>query len=166
MIVVQERLTELFETLPLIGGKQPYFDGGSKEYLNRLLSGYFKQGEAPYPLIWMVNNTESENEINGYVEKQATFILCTRNTDVNMYRPERLATTYKDVLIPLYDAMLESFKTGGIASYDEESIDRQFHDNYSVTEKKNSVIDIWDAIEVTLDLKIFKEVASNGCINS
>lgn len=155
MIVVQERLTTLFETLPLIGGKQPYFDGGSKKYLNRLLSGYFKEGVAPYPLIWMLDSSETENELVGYVEKRTTFILCTRNENIDMYTPQRLATTYKDVLIPLYDALLKSFKTGNIVVYDDESIDREFYPNYSVNEKENRVIDIWDALEVTLDLKIY-----------
>ena len=154
MIVVQERLTELFETLPLIGGKQPYFDGGSKEYLNRLLSGYFKQGEAPYPLIWMLDNEETGVELHGYTEKRTTFILCTRNENLNMYTPQRIATTYKDVLIPLYNAIIRSFRTSGNISYNDESIDSRLYPNYSVTEKKNKVIDIWDALEVTLELNI------------
>lgn len=157
MIIVQQRLSELFDTLPDLNGNKVYFGEGTEKHLNKWLAGYFKSGVAPYPLIWMLPSEETENELTGYVEKRCEFILCTRNTDVEMLNPHRLATSFTNVLIPLYDAMIRSFKVGGIVSFDPEEITRSFHPNYSKNDngEKNAVIDIWDALKIRLDLKIY-----------
>lgn len=157
MIIVQERLAVLFDTLPQIQGHKVYFGEGTEKYLNKWLKGYFKEGLAPYPLIWMLPSEETENELTGYVEKRTDFILCTRNENVDMFNPERLTTSFENVLVPLYNSMLRSFKVGGIVSYDQEDVTRSFHPNYSKSDsgEKNAAIDIWDAIKVTTDLKIY-----------
>jgi len=157
MIVVQERLAELFATLQTSQGNKVYFGEGTEKHLNKWLKGYLKEGKAPYPLIWMLPSDETENELTGYVEKDTQFILCTRNENVNMYNPERLATSFANVLIPLYDSMLHSFKVGGIVSYDQEELTRSFHPNYSKNDngEQHGTIDIWDALKIRVDLKIY-----------
>ena len=160
MIVVQERLTELFDTLDEIQGHKPVFDSGTDVYLNKLLTGYFKEGKTPYPLIWMLPGDETEDEFLGKVEKRAEFILCTRNDNVDMYMPQRLATSFENVLIPLYDAILVGITKSHIATYDNRSVTRQLYPNYVVNENKNKTIDVWDAIKLTIDLEIHKD---NNC---
>lgn len=160
MIVVQERLTELFDALDDIQGHKPVFDSGTDVYLNRLLTGYFKEGRTPYPLIWMLPSDESEDEYLGRVTKRAEFILCTRNDNVDMYMPQRLATSFLNVLIPLYDAILVEIDKSTFAKYDNRNVIRQLYPNYAVNEKSNKTIDVWDAIKLTIDLEIFKD---NNC---
>jgi len=159
-VVVEERLTELFSFLPEIGewGKPKYYFGDDKE-INSLIK---VSGGNIYPLIYQTSNRFNENAKNpNVVEADLTFVLAVQNT-VPMFNSNRWATSYRNVLRPLYENIKILFSKANIIVSDfEYQVDTT--PNYSETEskEKNKFIDIVDALVVSVTLKI-----TSGCINT
>lgn len=109
MILVEERLTELFNTLPImtISGSdyKPHFDYGSKKDLLKHLKEKAKKGGKYYPIIWLetpIDDTGNEKRIKTPLK----LILATLNKDSNMSNKKRLEITFKPTLIPLHKNIL------------------------------------------------------------
>jgi len=160
MIVIEERLEELFSYLPATpdGFKPKYYYGDEKE-INALIK--LSDG-AIYPLIYQTSNEWTENAKNpNTVEAELVFVLAVQNT-VAMRNKERWATSYRNVLRPLYENIKTLFMHANIVTSDL-AFTVSNHPNYSeneVTKDKNKFIDIVDALVIRVTIKI-----SNGCIN-
>lgn len=160
MIIVEERLAELFNTLPTVDGFKIYFDSGNAKYLNRFLAGHFSDGKAPYPLIWMLETDEEHDREQNEVVKPLQLIICTRNENVNMYNPERWQTSYKNILVPVYDLVKDLLETSKISDIESKTIKVRKEPNYTKVDTakkkdgKSPVIDIWDALFMACTVRI------------
>ena len=150
MIVVEDRLSEIFEFLPPINGFNPVFRYGDDKELNTFLSSYDGKSSTPYPLIWLVY-PYTEKQSRRHVEiTNMKFILAVRNNEVMLY-DERIIKTFKGLLIPLYNNIIESFKKANTMLTDDEYNVVKYPNYGSGEEAKAN--DIWDAITITTDVE-------------
>ena len=158
MIIVEDRLRELFATLPAITvGQSSYpvtFDFGSHRDLLRFMNSERKfQGGVSYPLIWLETPFEREVMRNGQVNiSNLTLVLATLS-DSEQSNTERLEVAFKTTLIPLSQLVLESLLKSGFTQIinDGQRKETNFY-NYGVDETESQTTDIWDVIKIELDL--------------
>lgn len=174
MILVEQRLKELFETLPVqtIDGSdyKPAFDFGTHEDLLKYLKYKRKEGGKIYPLIWL----ETPIVKNGKEERlkiELKLVIATL-TNSEISNTERLQLTFKTTLVPLYDNIQKALMQSGFTRIlNADKNKRADFFNYGVkdTNKKTNVYnygisdtnkekhlatDIWDAIKFECDLEI------------
>ena len=165
MIIVEERLRELFATLPNITVDQSSypvsFDFGSHKDLLRYMNSQRKfQGGVSYPLIWLETPIEREVMRDGHITlSNLTLILATLSSS-EQSNTERLETTFKPTLIPLNKLVLESLRKSGFTQIinDGQRSETNFY-NYGVNEEETQATDIWDVIKLELDL-----IMDNKCL--
>ena len=160
MILVEERLKELFATLPIItvdnSDYKPQFDFGTHEDLLRYLNHKAKEGGKVYPLIWLetpIVKKGKENRINIDLK----LVLATLTT-AELSNTERLEITFKPNLVPLYNNILKALRKSGFTRIiDADKNKRTDFYNYGVKDKKeqrNIATDIWDAIKFECELEL------------
>lgn len=159
MIIVEERLDEVFTQLPEIDGFKPVYDWGDKFNLIKTLTLYSNNSESPYPLIYQTSKGSTQNLNTQMATTDLVLVLACRNTDVSLVNRNRWAMSYKNVLYPLYDNIVECLRQAGIFLYDQ-NIRVDEYPNYSENENENKTIDIWDALEV----RVSNLVISKNCI--
>lgn len=160
-IVVEERLLELFDKLPPTSdGFKPVYHFGDGIELNQFVK---HNDYAVYPLIYQSSlrcniNTDRDEAVLSPLE---FFIAVKTETELN--NKERWATSYKNVLQPLYINIQRLFEVSGIIRYEQSQVWQQERfPAYSQTEGRteSKTIDIIDAIRVSLNCTI-----ENRCIN-
>lgn len=97
---VGESLKVVFGGLTLNSNTVQFHYGDQKE-LNAWILSQQKQNAKKYPLIWYVTGIEDKRP-NGYIATEGQLILfnLTKTEYLNSYRAN---STYKNVIIPLYD---------------------------------------------------------------
>lgn len=157
MIIVEERLEELFDTLPLItvGGSdyKTAFDFGSHKDLLKFLAMKKKEGGKFYPLIWLETPfTESGKEDRISIDLK--LILATL-TNAEISNKERLEVTFKPALIPLFENIYKAFRMSGFTKIiNPEDNKKTKHYNYGVDGKEERPSNIWDAIKFECELEL------------
>ena len=164
IIVVEERLAEIFETLPA------YIDDKGNEFKplfkfgdNKELLAFLKQNEgskSPYPLIWLVYPYE-ENHQRTHVQIDNMDLILAVETNSEMFNEERFETTYKDVLFPLYDNIRTLFDQANIISTDDTYRVVKYPNYGNLEGTENETVDIWDALKMTFNCQI-----TNWCFNA
>lgn len=164
MIVVEQVLADAFKMLPAMGVSERYPEGFKPVYhfgdgieLNKFIIG---NKHAVYPLIYQTSFEETQYDKKGYVATNLELVLAMQNTETDMFNSQRWATSYKNILMPLFENINTLFKQSGIIRSDYEWRVRK-RPNYSQTEikDKNVTVDIIDAIVVNLTIEITK-----GCL--
>lgn len=159
MIVVEERLGEVFEQLPLVVGFKPIYDFGDKHHLIKLLKAYSDEAKSPYPLVYQLSTKSKQNELVQEGETNLVLMIATRNDETALFNKNRWATSYRNVLIPTAKHVVTALTKGGIFVWNfEYEIDN--YPNYGSGEE-NFTTDIWDAIRLTTRITI-----TDGCINT
>jgi len=156
MIVVEECLMQLFNTfIP----EAKYHFGDDKE-ANAFIKG--SNGNS-YPLIYQTSNNWRDGVNKRFIETDLVFILAVRNEHTDMYNTNRWATSYRNVLLPLYEKVKAIFTQSKIilSATDYEVTNHPNYSEVETTKAKNKFIDIIDALEVRVTLKI-----TNGCIDT
>ena len=158
MIIVEERLKELFATLPNINvGSKSYavnFDFGSHKDLLRYMNSQRKfQGGVSYPLIWLETPIEREVLRNGNIKLSGLNIILATLSDANQSNTQRLEVAFKTTLIPLQKYVIESLLKSGFTQIinDGQRSETNYY-NYGVNESEHEATDIWDVIKIELDL--------------
>ena len=152
MIVVEERLRDLFLALPSVGygsvDYNPIFSFGNEDYLFRFLET--KKNKRTYPLIWL----ETPITSSGYkrVDAPITLILAT-NSSASLSNSDRLEKTIKPLLAPLVDNCIEGLHKSGFTTLDESSVRTSNYYNYGVDNDGNTY-GVWDAIKLTCNVTI------------
>ena len=151
MIVVEHLIREAIATIEEIQlnagvSRKPSFGWGDKKELNRYLE--LKKDNA-YPLIWLIQNKEKHIEKGTAIEKDCTFIIATRETRTDLFNDERYLNSFNVVLNPLTEMLLKVLKRSQSISSEYEIFKRP---NYSENKKENGTIDLWDAIELNIDI--------------
>lgn len=172
-IVVEEVLSDIFNLIPdrqysyakdddtitVTVPKPRYYFGDAKE-CNALIK---KRGEKIYPLIFQTSNSEGHNRDAREVTTDLVLVLAHRNTRIDLLNTQRWATSYRNILMPLVDNVIQALSESGLIRFDG-TYTLEKVPNYSETEAKdkNAFIDIVDAIifraTITLNVK-------NKCIN-
>jgi len=156
MIVVEQRLSDLFNRLPdLIDANnkpfKPVYHFGDGIEANEFIKRY---KHAVYPLIYQTSLRETQNYRERTVDTTLEIVLCVQ-TRTDLLNSERWATTYKTMLVPLMENIMILFEKGGIIVSNFEYEIEKFP-NYSQTESKdaNAFIDIVDALRFRLPCEI------------
>lgn len=159
MIIVEDRLKELFDYLPdMLGTK----DGDNTKYPIIFKYGDVKELQSflkldknkdNYPLIWLAYPYSEEHKRSKVSLNNLSLIIAVPS-NTTMLNDQRLKETYKKVLIPLFDNIKELFRMGNIIRVGEiYNIIK--YPNYSDTvDNKNTVLVIWDAMKITFDCVI------------
>jgi hypothetical protein len=163
-IVIEDRLEEIFSYLTPITSNDlqafmPIFKVGDQKEL----ISFFNQSETltNYPLIWL-DMPYIENHYNQKkVEVDVSLILAVE-TNGSMLNSERMDKTYKPILLPLLDNVIDLFKKANTVSFDFNYKITKFP-NYSDTEQgeENKFVDIWDAIKLEITLNF-----NNKCLRA
>ena len=169
MIIVEERLKELFATLPdsvYQGSSYPVsFDFGSHKDLLRFMNSERKfKGGVQYPLIWLETPIERVNFRNNDVELSGLTLVLATLSNSEQSNSQRLETTFKPTLNPLYDNVIKALSKSGFTQIvNNSNVTQTNYYNYGVDENENQTTDIWDAIKIDLDLIMGNECLR--CIN-
>lgn len=149
MIIVEDRLRDLFAQLPSINGFKPKFNWGSQDTLNLYLS-QLKQTNK-YPLIWLVENPE--NVTLRSVEKSVKLIIAKQSVHTKNTNPIIWDTEFKEVLNPVLENVLKALDRSTITEIKSDKWKVQRISNYSEDNGKNAkTIDNWNVIILELDV--------------
>lgn len=176
MIIVEEQLSKAFGTLPELGGYpetqtdpavdpfKPVYKWGNEAHLIKQIKLFNEQGSSPYPLIYQLSNTDSDDTSKNYATTDLVLILATRVTATDLLNENRWAMSYQNILWPLAKNIETLFTKSQMFVWDGE-FKKTTYPNYggeSNTEKdkKNFTIDIWDALK--LEFKGLK--IKNTCV--
>lgn len=159
-VVVEDKLMALFELipertymqsgLPYTTPKPTYHFGGSKE-CNKFIVAMKRE---VFPLIYQTSNSSTGNDKSGYVTTDITLILAT-HTSTTLLNDQRWATTYRNILMPLLDDVLNTFKRSQIIAWDGDYTVENLP-NYSATDAQdqNAFVDIVDAVVFSATITI------------
>lgn len=167
MIIVEDRLREMFNQLPphINVDLNASFPIKFKYGDNLELLSFLKQNqgsESPYPLIWLVYPYEEDHQ-RTHVKIDGMSLILASETNMNMFNEERIETTYKQILFPLYENIKVLFEQSNIIITDGTFRVSKFP-NYSSEElpgEENQTVDIWDALKITFDCQI-----NDWCLNT
>jgi hypothetical protein len=161
-LVPEDRLREIFNYLPDVsvasGNFTPVFKVGD----DAELIAFFKQAESlsKYPLLWLMQPFEEEHNFNlTKVDVDLSFILAVE-TAPDLLHSERLEKTFKPVLLPFANNVVEILRVSNTTSFSNPKVRITKFTNQSIAEELGVVgdqarfIDLWDAIQLKLSLTI------------
>jgi len=158
MIVVEQRLQELFATLPdvLIPNAQDVdvahkisFDWGKTEDLNV----WIKQ-EDVYPLLWLETGFEEiHNSQKNEVDVSLSFKIATSGLNSSLLNQQRITSTFALVLFPTLENIRKAFERSNITVLEEQNWNITKFYNWS-DEENLETSQIWDALRFDVELKI------------
>lgn len=158
MINIEERLIELFESIPAIeyNGKDysVSLEVGNDKDLNRFLNSKRKEkGTNIYPLLWVQTPIQADLDIQ-FVEAPIRLVIATLTND-NLSNKQRLKTTFKDVLNPTLGNVLTALRESGFTQIiNDEYIRTNFFNYGTIDNTKHVTTDIWDAILLECRIRI------------
>jgi len=158
MIIVEERLGELFATLPKIVVESSSYNvsygfGSHKDLLRFMNSERKFKGGVEYPLIWLETPIERDIARDGRSELTGMSLILATLSDAKLSNLERLEVTFKPTLIPLYNSVLKQMKYSGfiqLVNNGEQKVTTFY--NYGVNEKETEATDIWDVLKIEMDI--------------
>ena len=172
MIIVEDRLKELFDTLPPIHVDGTSFDTvfkyGDQKELMAFLASTKGDSVKPYPLIWYVQpNPETDNGHDQEVSLSLPLVMAVNNSK-DMLNDERKETTYKTILEPLRDNVRTALKRASILNVIADGDGTRFtttkFPNYSGDDNNaeaSELQDVWDAIKQVQNVTI-----NNNCLKT
>lgn len=164
MIIVEERLEEIFDHIPEIEGFKPTFGFGTRKDLISFLK-LRGSGSKPYPLIWLLTPYE-EDHLNGSktVRSERMDFILAAQTNSTMINKDRLKKSFDKLLFPLCKRFKEVLrKASTISSSSDYKITK--HYNFG-SEELSEVTDIWDVIKIgVLDVTVNSKCLQTMIIN-
>lgn len=154
MIVVEDRLKNLFATLPNItvnsSDYAPAYNFGSHADLLVYLNQKRKEGGKVYPLIWLETPIEDIGK-NDRIRTDLKLILATLTT-TQLSNVERLLLSFDTTLIPLYDNIYKALRMSGFTKIiSPENNKRTKYYNYGI--EKTEATDIWDVLKFECEVE-------------
>lgn len=153
IVIVEDRLQEMFNILPTVQSFQPTFGYGDKKELNAFIKNQ-RSSRDFYPLIWLLYPyVEDHNKTDVYIDKLDLILAC--NTNAVDRNEKRLQEAFKKVLYPLADNIVTLFNRANIVNWKTE-FKIVKHPNYASNESKDEHAGtfIWDALKFTTSLSI------------
>lgn len=161
MIVVEERMMDLFVQLPEIQGFKPIYHFGDSLELNAFIKGRNEQGDTSYPLIYQTSYRERQMPEQGLVEVIGLEMFIAVQTQTDLYNTQRWATSYRNILMPTFQNIHTAFRKSNIIT-SEYDYDVEKFPNYGNPDRNSTehvTIDIIDALRFRVDVTI-----NNNCI--
>ena len=164
MIVVEDKLKAILDQLPLVplsttGLFKPVFMWGSQRDLIATLKLY-KSSQKPYPLVWLITPyKETHDRLKKRVDVENMSIILAVPNNSQMLPIQRLETSFKQVLIPLFENVQDLFRKASTVSSDQVyGIEK--HYNYGGDDQKTGITDIWDVLKFDINMQI-----NDRCLN-
>lgn len=160
MIVIESRLNEIFNQLPEIDGFKPVYKWGDEFHLIKQLQLYSDANRSIYPLIYQTSKGSKQNKYTKEATTSLELVLACRNTEVSLTNEQRWEMSYKNILYPVVENIVNSIILSGIATFNGEYDIEEFpnYGNGRLTETK----DIWDALtlkcSITLNANCVKQI--------
>lgn len=152
-IVIEDKLAAMFDYLPEVKTFKPMFKVGDEKEL--LL--FFRQSErsSNYPLIWLVQPYEEQHINRKRVNIRNLSLILAVQTNYDLLNAERMVKTFP-ILYELLDNILDVFTQSNTLSFNLKYSIVKFpnYDHSETLTGEGSVVDIWDAIKLTLDVEI------------
>ena len=173
MIVTESTLEGIFDQIPairlsdIVGAKKPKFSYGDRLELIKFL---MTKGDESYPLIWLLTSPNSPHEKHynsGHqCSRQCEFILATRETTKDMLSNERFNSSFKYVLNPLQDYVIQGITAANETRLLEDVYYSGRYFDISVAEnaEESEYIDLWDAIKIKADIEFI--YVKDNCKNT
>jgi len=160
IVVIEDVLMKLFYFIPTriyvqeekeyTTPKPTYHYGDSKELNNLIVALDHKI----YPIIFQTSTNWDGDSKDPKSETEITLVIATL-TSATLLNDQRWATTYKNILLPTLNYILQIFTKSRVISWDGK-YSVQNAPNYSETESKDldKFVDIVDAIVLTTNIKV------------
>lgn len=151
--IIKARVSKLTKVDLLDGRSQlPVYGWGDKNELNKYLE---EVGTNSYPLIWQIP-TKKEIGVNEIAQK-SEFVIAVNfvKEDTELMNSERLELTFKTILYPLLENFTKELNKGKNSSVNSSNYEMTDYPNYSITTKDNEVVDLWDAVLLSIDATYF-----------
>lgn len=149
MIVFEDKISALIDLLPLIDGFKTHFYWGKD---GNDVNVFLNNVDQPYPFVFLTGGIETANQKLSEVSRSCRFILACQEPDQSKMNDVRLLNSYKNILNPLAERMIELFDVSSISRL-TNGYKLQRIPNYSES-GKNAQIDKWDVIVLECDLVI------------
>ncbi|MBQ19148.1 MAG: hypothetical protein CMD31_00175 [Flavobacteriales bacterium] len=162
MILPEIRLKELFATLPVVtlgskSAKVIYGFGTQTDlykFLNKKRKEVSELGGNIYPILWLETGFKTSGS-DKQIEFPCELILATLTTSERT-NEQRVDTTFKQQLIPVFDNIKTAFRKSGFTTVKRDSA-RKSESAFDVTRYYNygtdddgshQTTDIWDAMKI------------------
>ena len=157
-VIVEDRLKEMFAYLPtMLGADANLYPVVFKSGDQKELLAFFQQsqGKTNYPLLWLEMPYQEKHINRKRVDVDRLSLILAVETNAEILNSERLENTFKPILYPLLDRVLDVFTVSNTLDYDSNFEIMKFS-NYSdqAEGEAGTFADIWDAIKLTLDVSI------------
>lgn len=159
MIVIEDIVEKVVNSLIQVDLKDgrlqfPVFGWGDKDELNRYLEIHKNKS---YPLIWLMPNTKKYGI--GQVGQRSEFIIAVNQSkeDIDLMNDKRMDLVFKTILYPLLDQFLSGVKISKNMQFDNTDFEVFDYPNYHMSRADNDVIDLWDALTLTIDATYFNK---------
>ena len=167
----EEQLARLIDLMPAhsnpgvgdsLGTQFPIrFNWGTIEKLDAFL--VMPETGSKYPLIWLVEGKDNENDQNETISRKSKIIIATQSLGVNRFNPEIYATDYRDILNPIKNNFIKVLKSSGISILNPEYTVNRVKD-FKWNEKGEGIADVWNVI--IIEAEITFNVEHNRCLNT
>jgi|TARA_R110000787_G_scaffold113975_1_gene223513 hypothetical protein len=128
--------------------QKPTYGWGDKNELNKYLS---INKNKSYPLVWQ--KLSSKSKTGNEVSQTCEFIFAVnfRKEELDLMNPDRLEATFKPVLYPFMESFLQALNKSRNITINVNEYDFSDIPNYPVTSLDDDVVDLWDAVSVSID---------------
>ena len=163
MIILENRLTEVFDQLPAIDGFKPVYKWGNTKHLNAIIKMFSENNKTPYPLIYQLSETSVQDTIKNEASARLVLIVACQNTDVSLLNENRWAMSYQNILYPMVANIEKCFDRSGVTQWDGQYTMTNYPNYGNDATTENPQIDIWDAVRIELTNPI---IINNRCIHT
>lgn len=164
MIIFEDALLRLVEILPdvTVGSQTTNvkFNWGTEEVLTKYLS---ENGEQSFPLLWLVESKDKNNEREPSVTRRAKIVILHKSQAPSEYNQYQHDFDYKLILQPILDNLIRSLTMSGISRFNDADFDTQRVKNYSMQEVNKSLVYICNAIVFEAEITF---TGLTSCINT
>jgi hypothetical protein len=164
MIIFEDELLRLVEILPnvTVGSQSTNvkFNWGTEEVLTKYLT---MNGIESFPLIWLVEGVDTNNEREPSVTRNAKIIILHMSQAPNEFNQYQHEYDFKLILQPILDNLIKALDRSGISRYDNTNFKTQRVKNFSMKEVNESLVYVCNAIVFESEIT-FSGLSS--CINT
>ena len=165
MITFEETLGRFVDLFPPLTDANTndfkiHYNWGTQEVLNKYLKMY---KDAVYPLVWLINSTNTENEQTKRINRSARIVIATKSNAVNEFNPYQYQNDFLNILNPVKKNLLKAIRASGISQLTNENYKYSFIPNYSYEDSEGTLIDVWNAIVIDLEVEFRTDYT---CINA
>jgi len=153
MIVFEDELARVVEILPnVVIGDQTApinFGWGTEAILSEYL---VLKGRLSFPLIWLVEDEDTNNEREPSVTRNAQIVIIHESQAPYEFNPYQHAYDYKLILQPILDNLLIALRLSGISRYDDTSFRTRRVKKYSMRSEDENLQFICNAIVLNAEI--------------